>query len=368
MKCGCCGKQFRTSKDERLAFLNCGYYTPNWLCQSNGIDPKVIEAWGLNPKDCDHFICFDCQFDIESSQNKIGESKMRKRRAIAEGMYDSIDDELNAIENGGWDMFDNSDLANPEMADRIHRDAEMAGMSDLDYVNHEELLDDIKDDFAYEIEDSDIPVVDFNETPFRSFQDIFDEMKSEFDSEGFVIGTYGHRCTDVGDIANEALLFELDAIEEEFRIGLPFDSNINNYYTVENTLKHLSPYANDSYPKCKAFFEMMMRIAQEYNNTVTSLSLNWPPLVNVPSQDGMLAEGTTSLKQLRRDYIKLREAINEAMNRVEVEFTNEDDAEEFYDETQEEFDVQKPSKYSIEKGHTKRGGSVFTHKNFARLK
>ena len=363
MKCGCCGKQFRTSKDERLAFLNCGYYTPNWMWQSNNIDPKVLEAWGLNPIDSDHFICFECQFDIESSQNKkIGESKMRKRRAIAEGMYNSIGDELNAIENGGWDAFDNSDLADPIMAARIHPNAGIEGRSDLDYVNHEDLLDEIEDDFAYEIERG--GNVNYAETPFRGFKDIFGEMKAELDADGKVYSSYGHVVTEVDDLANEVLEMEIDAIYEEWGISMPVTSDINNYSTMERALKHLAPYANDNYPNCKGFFETLMNISKEYNATVTELNLSWPPLVRIPDQDGILAEATISIKQLRRNYKKVKEA----MHKVEVEFTNEDDAVDFYDATQEEFNVRKPSKYSIEKGRTKRGGSVFTHKNFAKLK
>lgn len=223
---------------------------------------------------------------VNKSLTKVNKAKLKEDR------YASLDDELSAIENGGWDMFDNSDLADPDMADRIHRDASYEGMSDLDYVNHEELLDNIEDDLAYEVESN--GNVNYAETPFRGYKDIFDEMKMELDTEGEVMGRYGHIITTVDDLANDVLGLQLDAIYNEWGINIPFASDINHCFTVEKAMKRLAPYANDDYPACKSFFETLMNISKEYNATVTEFNLDWPPLVRIPDQAGTLEENSVS--------------------------------------------------------------------------
>ena len=234
---------------------------------------------------CRHSLSQEVDF-VNKSLTKVNKAKLKEDR------YASLDDELSAIENGGWDMFDNSDLADPDMADRIHRNASYEGMSDLDYVNREELLDGIEDDLAYEVERN--GNINYAETPFRGYKDIFDDMKMELDAEGKVRGSYGHIITTVDDLANEVLGLELDAIYDEWGIDIPFASDINHCFTVEKALKHLAPYANDNYPSCKSFFETLMNISKEYNATVTEFNLKWPPLVRIPDQAGTLEENSVS--------------------------------------------------------------------------
>lgn len=223
---------------------------------------------------------------VNKSLTKVNKAKLKEDR------YASLDDELSAIENGGWDMFDNSDLADPDMADRIHQDAQEVGMSDLDYVNHEELLDNIEDDLAYEVESN--GNVNYAETPFRGYKDIFDDMKMELDAEGEVTGNQGHKIKSIEDLVNEVLEIEIYAIYEEWGIDLPFASDINHCFTIEKAMKRLAPYANDDYPACESLFETLMNISKEYNATVTEFNLDWPPLVRIPDQAGTLEENSVS--------------------------------------------------------------------------
>ena len=222
---------------------------------------------------------------VNKSLTKVNKAKLKEDR------YASLDDELSAIENGGWDMFDNSDLADPDMADRIHRDASYEGMSDLDYVNREELLDNIEDDLAYEVESN--GNVNYAETPFRGYKDIFDDMKMELDAEGEVTGNQGHKIKSIGDLADEVLKMEIYAIYEEWGIDLTGNEYFS-YTLMEKALKRLAPYANDNYPSCKSFFETLMNISKEYNVTVTEFNLDWPPLVRIPDQAGTLEENSVS--------------------------------------------------------------------------
>ena len=223
---------------------------------------------------------------INKSLTKVNKAKLKEDR------YASLDDELSAIENGGWDMFDNSDLADPGMADRIHQDAQEVGMSDLDYANLEERLDDIEDDFVYEVARN--GNANYAETPFRGYRDIFDEMKMELDAEGEIMGRYGHIITAVDDLANDVLGLQLDAIYDAWGIDIPFASDINQCFTVEKAMKRLAPYANDDYPACRGLFETLMNISKEYNATVAEFNLKWPPLVRIPDQSGTLEENSVS--------------------------------------------------------------------------
>ena len=233
---------------------------------------------------CRHSLSQEVDF-INKSLTKVNKAKLK------EGRYTSLDDELSAIENGGWDMFDNSDLADPDMANTIHRNASYEGMSDLDYVNREELLDGIEDELAYEVERN--GNINYAETPFRSYKDIFDEMKMELDAEGEVIGNQGHIIKSIGDLANEVLEIEIYSIYEEWGIDLIGNAYFS-YTLMEKALNRLAPYANDNYPSCKSFFETLMNISKEYNATVTEFNLDWPPLVRIPDQAGTLEENSVS--------------------------------------------------------------------------
>ena len=223
---------------------------------------------------------------INKSLTKVNKAKLKEDR------YASLDDELSAIENGGWDMFDNSDLADPDMADRIHRNASYEGMPDLDYVNREELLDNIEDDLAYEVECN--GNINYAETPFRGYKDIFDDMKMELDAEGEVTGNQGHKIKSIENLINEVLEIEIYSIYEEWGINLIGNDAYFSYTLMEKALKRLAPYANDNYPNCKSFFETLMNISKEYNATVTEFNLDWPPLVRIPDQSGALEENSVS--------------------------------------------------------------------------
>lgn len=239
---------------------------------------KITEGKGR------HFLSQEVDF-VNKSLTKVNKAKLKEDR------YASFDDELSSIENGGWDMFDNSDLADPDMADRIHRNASYEGMSDLDYMNREELLDNIEDGLAYEVERN--GNINYAETPFRGYKDIFDDMKMELDAEGEVTGNQGHKIKSIEDLVNEVLEIEIYSIYEEWGINLIGNAYFS-YTLMEKALKRLAPYANDNYPSCKSFFETLMNISKEYNATVAEFNLDWPPLVRIPDQAGTLEENSVS--------------------------------------------------------------------------
>lgn len=72
-----------------------------------------------------------------------------------EDLSESIEDDLARIEAGGFEAFRDEDYDDPRQAMAIHQAAQNAGMSDLDYVNNEERLNELfnEDLFIAELEE-----------------------------------------------------------------------------------------------------------------------------------------------------------------------------------------------------------------------
>lgn len=68
MKCICCGKNVRTTSDERNCFRSMGLYTPMYYVRDQGLDKTVAVEAGLDPNDTDHFMCWDCYNNLMSKQ------------------------------------------------------------------------------------------------------------------------------------------------------------------------------------------------------------------------------------------------------------------------------------------------------------
>lgn len=66
MKCSCCGKIVRTTKEERDSFRALGFYTAQYFLQTDFFSREQLEA---NPKykgDENGFFCFNCAYETES--------------------------------------------------------------------------------------------------------------------------------------------------------------------------------------------------------------------------------------------------------------------------------------------------------------
>lgn len=70
MKCIHCNRNVRTTPDERAGLRACGLYTPGWWVRDNGVDPENMTAAGLDPEDFEHFLCWDCGYDIETRKQE----------------------------------------------------------------------------------------------------------------------------------------------------------------------------------------------------------------------------------------------------------------------------------------------------------
>lgn len=70
MKCIRCGKNVRTSVEERNFFRGMGYYTPMYWVRDQGLNETICKAEGLDPNDSEHFLCFDCYYDLMEKQRE----------------------------------------------------------------------------------------------------------------------------------------------------------------------------------------------------------------------------------------------------------------------------------------------------------
>lgn len=65
MKCCVCNHNVRTSKEERLYFLNTGAYSPAYYYQQGELDDEDMGKYKLSKDDWNHYICPDCLFNIQ---------------------------------------------------------------------------------------------------------------------------------------------------------------------------------------------------------------------------------------------------------------------------------------------------------------
>lgn len=70
MKCFFCGRNKKTTISERRDFNTFGYYTPSWYVLQGRVTEEDLEDLGINPNDDEHFLCWDCLYNIENRNNE----------------------------------------------------------------------------------------------------------------------------------------------------------------------------------------------------------------------------------------------------------------------------------------------------------
>lgn len=133
---------------------------------------------------------------------------------------EDIEDELRDIENGGYEMFACDDeYMNPYMAKDIHDSAKAKGMTDLEYVNHEEWLDNLfnTDSDAAAIEDNGRLDLLYVETP-ESLRQYYNEEIASGKSD---------RCLDYMEDSLNDMFWGATGynVKEFFRIVKPYIGN-----------------------------------------------------------------------------------------------------------------------------------------------
>ena len=110
-------------------------------CCGDRIAPDEVALEKTDKEGRTIHICIDCEnYDKDPEMEDLSES---------------IEDDLARIEAGGFEAFRDEDYDDPGQARAVHQAAQDAGMSDLDYINNEERLDELfnEDLFIAELEE-----------------------------------------------------------------------------------------------------------------------------------------------------------------------------------------------------------------------
>lgn len=111
-------------------------------CCGDRIAPDEVALEKTDKEGRTIHICIDCEnYDKDPEMEDLSES---------------IEDDLARIEAGGFEAFRDEAYDDPGHAMAIHQAAQNAGMSDLDYVNHEEAWGKLydEDSFIAELEEN----------------------------------------------------------------------------------------------------------------------------------------------------------------------------------------------------------------------
>lgn len=223
-------------------------------------------------------------------------------------------DELTAIENGGFDDMYPEDYKDPQVADYVRRNAAEKGMSELDFVNQEEFLDEIinldpKDGpYIVDIEESDGYsefICDDDGNPnLEDARPIYDNLIS-----GREKGLYGSDCKGDPWKALNDVIEGYDMMVSDAMLGRN---------TLEGALKMLYKFKdNPNCPKTKTYFNALSNYAEQINNIAkeigtTDLILDIPEESTKASIKEAFVEGPGSSDNAHKVYrMKIKKALNQ---------------------------------------------------------
>lgn len=215
------------------------------------------------------------------------------KKHLKEDRYASVDDEINDIENGGYDAFGaDDDLVNPYLAAANHKEALAHGRSDLDQANYDERVANIEDDLAYEVEDNgyDDQFIDevVNKDPGDSYRYYIDNA----DKNGMI---HGIDIANSDDVMEQVISSYLDYIAD----SLPIEGSswsVNPSRVISDTLATLAKYATGEYPSCKKYFECLSAYANKANALLQKLDCSFPEPIVIPAANGVVNEAKKTKK------------------------------------------------------------------------
>ena len=285
------------------------YEAANWLGISDDeLDDWIHEVYDYMSEDSD-YLCRDCMYtevtkaikawhednwdsedDLDESYRRTEESAKKVKKSVnkknlKEDRYLSTEAELDAIFNGGYEDWYDGIEPDPEKAKYIHKAAQDAGMSDLEYVNREEVLDqlDAENEFIYELESSDVSVEDLKIEAART---IFEGYKQEIEEKGSATGSYGHQMTDDYDLC-EDILEGAELYINDFWISS------SSSHSIEEMIAITAQYYND--PRCtkvKALYDALVEWASGFNALVEGYVTGFRT-IDIVEPSGYVATETT---------------------------------------------------------------------------
>lgn len=167
--------------------------------------------------------------------------------------HESVEDDLARIETGGFEAFRDENYVDPGKARAIHQAAQNAGMSDLDYANNEERLDELfnEDLFIAELEEDglnrdsiDLFIDDDLNDIHRPISEQYEELKRD--------GEVQDRGWDILNILKDGL--DTDA----------YEISDGEYSNMLDLVKKLEKYKDDERtPICAALYKAISSAYKE---------------------------------------------------------------------------------------------------------
>ena len=262
-----------------------GQYTVEWDdgTVSDEIDPMYLKPYRKPaPVYSDEY--YQNQWRrTEESAKKVKKSVNKKN--LKEDSYLSTEAELDAIFNGGYEDWYDGIAPDPEKAKYLHKAAQDAGMSDLEYVNRKEVLDqlDTENEFIYDLEASDVSVENFKIEAART---IFEGYKQEIEEKGSATGSYGHQMTDDYDLCEDILEGAELFINDNW-------TNSFSSHSIEEMIAITAQYYND--PRCtkvKALYDALVEWASGFNALVEGYVTGFRT-IDIVEPSGYVATETT---------------------------------------------------------------------------
>ena len=165
----------------------------------------------------------------------------------------SIEDDLYAIENGGWDAFRDDEYDNPYLSKSIHQAAQEAGMSDLDYVNEQEKYEELyeEDEFIADLEEYGLEKDCIDYYLDDDLNDIHRPLKDQLE-----------------DLINddEFIQYGVD-IPSKLKVDIEYniyEISDGKCRSLDDMLSRLEKYKNDKRtPLCSALYNVLSKVKDE---------------------------------------------------------------------------------------------------------
>ena len=207
-------------------------------CCGDRIAPDEVALEKTDKEGRTIHICIDCENYATSEMEDLSES---------------IEDDLARIEAGGFEAFRDEDYDDPGQAMAIHQAAQNAGMSDLDYVNNEERLNELfnEDLFIAELEEDglnrdsiDLFIDDDLNDIHRPISEQYEELKRD--------GEVQDRGWNILNILKDGL--DTDA----------YEISDGEYSSMLDLVKKLEKYKDDERtPVCAALYKAISAAYKE---------------------------------------------------------------------------------------------------------
>lgn len=254
---------------------------------------KITEKKVQGIRECTRVMRKALREHYDEDQEAVVMKRFSNKKPLREDRYASVEDEINDIENGGYDTFEaDDDLIDPYLAAANHKEALTYGRSDLDQANYDGRVANIEDDLAYEVESNGYDDSFIDEVVNKDPEDSYRYYIDSADENGMI---HGINITNNDDVMEQVISSYLDYVADSLPIeGSPW--SVNPSRVISDTLEILAKYATGEYPSCKKYFECLSAYANKANALLQKLDCSFPEPIVIPAANGVVNESKKAKK------------------------------------------------------------------------